>query len=261
MDSIPLTPMVKKRLSDYVEDALLHYIESSLQQGQTKLPPEVELAQTLAVSRTTLRSALAELEGKGMVFRLHGKGTFINPSFNQAKLNLASTKPLLRLIECSGFSASVRPLYFYASAATPLQQSALRLEEGEPVVRVCRLYEADHVPVVLLIDDIPQKYLPAALTLEQLQTSTFDLIRSAAGIVCVRDEVCISSASSGQMQAYTSGEDLLGCSSALALDSVNFSETGQPVFASKQFFHTDYIRFNLTRTLDVYEQPSAGGRP
>lgn len=79
MDSIPLTPMVKKRLSDYVEDALLHYIESLLQQGRTKLPPEVELAQTLAVSRTTLRSALAELEGKGMVFRLHGKGILYQP--------------------------------------------------------------------------------------------------------------------------------------------------------------------------------------
>jgi DNA-binding FadR family transcriptional regulator len=45
--------------------------------GETRLPPERELCETLGVSRGDLRKALAVLEKDGRIWRHVGKGTFV----------------------------------------------------------------------------------------------------------------------------------------------------------------------------------------
>jgi DNA-binding FadR family transcriptional regulator len=44
-----------------------------------RLPPERDLAQSLGVSRRQLRTALDELEARGVLFRRRGQGTFAAP--------------------------------------------------------------------------------------------------------------------------------------------------------------------------------------
>lgn len=46
-----------------------------------QLPPEPELAKAFGVSRMTIRQALVELEGDGVIVRRRGAGTFVNQSF------------------------------------------------------------------------------------------------------------------------------------------------------------------------------------
>lgn len=59
--------------------ALLSYIaERQLNEGDA-LPPERELAQSLAISRRTLREALARLELDGRIWRGVGRGTYLGP--------------------------------------------------------------------------------------------------------------------------------------------------------------------------------------
>lgn len=245
------TPLVRKKLSDFVEESLTAYIERQLKAGNTKLPAEVELAQALSVSRTTIRRALSDLENRGLIFRIHGKGTFINPSLSQVKMNFSSGQPLLRLIEQCGFQPSSRLLYHLAGEASPFQQSALGLEDGAPVTTICKVFCADEIPVVLVVDDVPGELL-AACPEEELGESTFDLLRRYAGVLCVRDEVRISAADSGSLLAYSGGSRVLDCEAALALDVVNYSDGNAPVFMSRQFFNTGCIKFHMTRLLDVY---------
>ena len=45
----------------------------------TSLPPERQLAEQLGTSRTTLRKALAELAGEGVLRRTQGSGNFVAP--------------------------------------------------------------------------------------------------------------------------------------------------------------------------------------
>jgi len=66
-------------------ERLTRQLMSNLADGSLKpgdaLPTEVELAERLAISRTTVRQAFAELERRGVIRRVRGKGTFINETY------------------------------------------------------------------------------------------------------------------------------------------------------------------------------------
>ncbi len=75
-----MKPILKKTLAVDAKEALYTYISEMDMSVSTKLPPEVELAAGLGVSRVTLRRALSELEYDGVLLRIHGKGTLVNPT-------------------------------------------------------------------------------------------------------------------------------------------------------------------------------------
>ena len=58
--------------------ALAQMMESGELPIGSQLPPENQLAEMLAISRSTLREALSHLETYGMVIRKQGKGTFVS---------------------------------------------------------------------------------------------------------------------------------------------------------------------------------------
>ncbi|MFE4545459.1 GntR family transcriptional regulator [Arthrobacter sp. NPDC056727] len=52
-------------------------VECGTLKGGAELPPEVEVARQLKVSRNTVRNAWAYLEKKGLVIRRQGSGTIV----------------------------------------------------------------------------------------------------------------------------------------------------------------------------------------
>ena len=63
-------------------------------QGGDRLPPERELAGLLSIGRTSLRSALAELEAEGRIWRHVGQGTFVSRSSDsQVNTTMVLTPP------------------------------------------------------------------------------------------------------------------------------------------------------------------------
>lgn len=57
---------------------LLEQLRNGIWQDTDHLPPELELANRLNVSRTVVRDALSELERAGYIERVRGIGTVIN---------------------------------------------------------------------------------------------------------------------------------------------------------------------------------------
>lgn len=74
--------MIKKvNLMLELDDAtrLRKYIETLLQNGEQRLPPEPKLSEVIGCSRGRLRTLLKYLEDEGVIWRHVGKGTFIGP--------------------------------------------------------------------------------------------------------------------------------------------------------------------------------------
>ena len=73
------TPIKPKRIADEIAAQIQSLILRGVLQPGQKLPPERELAQWLNVSRTSLRDALNDLQGRGLVETQRGNRTFVRP--------------------------------------------------------------------------------------------------------------------------------------------------------------------------------------
>jgi GntR family transcriptional regulator of arabinose operon len=73
------------RLPKYerLKNSFIAAIESGRLRPGDALPPEKALAQSFGVARNTIRQALQELERRGMLQRIHGRGTFVDKNARQ----------------------------------------------------------------------------------------------------------------------------------------------------------------------------------
>jgi DNA-binding GntR family transcriptional regulator len=83
-------------LSSSIRDGIRARIEDGLWTG--RIPSEPELVKLFGASRETVRKALAVLEAEGQIYRVHGKGTFVEAavSFNPLSATLSITEELAR---------------------------------------------------------------------------------------------------------------------------------------------------------------------
>lgn len=99
-----LEPLETRTRGVAVLDALADMIERAGLQVGDRLPPEVSLAATLGVGRSTIREALNRWEGLGIIRRRRGDGTYLAARVQSSK-GLVPTmirlegEALIRLIE------------------------------------------------------------------------------------------------------------------------------------------------------------------
>ncbi|MDE2070364.1 MAG: GntR family transcriptional regulator [Gammaproteobacteria bacterium] len=130
--------------------------------GQT-LPSERDLAEQLAVSRVTVRKALAGLVQDGMLVPRRGAGTFVAERIVKPLSKITSFTEDLR---ARGLNPRSVFLERSLGEVTPEEAMALNLSPGSRVVRLHRLRYAGDAPLAVEHSAIPQSILddPARVT-------------------------------------------------------------------------------------------------
>jgi len=245
-ENMELHPMIKPNLSSSVKNYLYKYIRSLDLGGNTKLPPENELSSNLGVSRVTVRRALDELEKEGIVLRIHGRGTFVNPEALNIQVNLMPGEEFSRLIESCGYKASfevadVRKLIADAEVARILQ-----LEDGEEIYEVEKIFLADGHPAIISIDRFA-----CSLAGDDLKRETVE--GKSGGCFIVRDKIRIETMNRREMEQETVCGQKMECDSVLVFHGINYNQDNKPVIYDTEFYDTKYIKFSLLRVKNVYE--------
>jgi GntR family transcriptional regulator len=149
-----------------------------------ELPTEPELARQLAVSRGTLRQAIAILEHEGLLSRHQGLGTLIVPHSARLRNVLNRNYGITDLVRDTGGKPGTSQLAVATSAAKDDVADKLGIEPGDAVVIVRRVRTADDVPVAYTIDYLPvrtleQRGLDAELLEAQIrdQDSLYAILR------------------------------------------------------------------------------------
>lgn len=124
-----LEPLESRTRGVAVLDALADMVERAGLNIGDRLPPEVSLAATLGVGRSTIREALNRWEGLGIIKRRRGDGTYLSARV-QATRGIAPTmirlegEALLRLIEVRRALENV-VVGLAAANATPAQRQRI----------------------------------------------------------------------------------------------------------------------------------------
>lgn len=132
-----------------------------------KLFSERELTQVYGVSRITVRLALQELEKRGLVYKKHGKGTYVSES-SEVAVDLAQAYSFTEQMRRLGKVPQTTILSFEQVKATDFIAQHLQLNPGEEVFEVERLRLADGLAMMLERTYVPSLLFPD-LTAEKLK--------------------------------------------------------------------------------------------
>lgn len=210
-----------------------------------KLPSEPELAKIMGVSRATLREGMRSFEGRGLIRRRQGVGTFVVPQAKVIESGLEVLESIERRASRIGLSVSMGELVVKDILATPEAAEKLQVEEGTNLTIISRVIYADKRPVAYLTDTLP----PKVLSDEDLKTgftgSVLDYMlkhgRMRLGKSFTDIQAVAASSEIARKLEIQRGDVLLMFAARL------YSESGEIVDFSYSYFLPGYFRFHVVR--------------
>lgn len=125
----------------------------------TKLPSERQLLVKYGVSRNTVRLALQDLEERGLIYRLHGKGTFVSSTFlNQP--NIGGMYSFSEELKRTGQKASTENQSLVLITPDKNIAAQLNLKPTEKAYKLVRLRLANNEPRIFSTSYLPEKIFP-----------------------------------------------------------------------------------------------------
>lgn len=237
-------------LSEKTKKEIRKYIESLDLEKTTKLPREEILAKKLGVSRITVRRALNELSKEGTIFRLHGKGTFINTEALKINVNLNPSKEYEQMIKSSGYKASVEILNVSKVKNDKKLAEILSIPQHEEILVVEKLFYADKNPCIYCIDRVPIHLLGGDMEKDKFYKSTYQLIKDHSDNVVVWDKIELSTVTFDD-ENLSKYKDIFNCKSLLSISGINYNKDNQVVLYASEYIDTNYIKFNLIRQRNI----------
>ena len=233
----------QRHLYVQVIERLKKDIDSGVFKENERFPSEFELARTLGVSRATLREALRVLEEEKVIIRKHGVGTFVNPRplFSSGIEQLSSVSSMIS-------DAGMVPgtIFMEVQESNPSEEmiGKFTCEPDDSLVTIKRVRTADGEPVVYCIDHVLSKNLDAGSDV-LLNESIFDSIEKSGRIRIVQAVANI------EPVAYDDeASSILRCGvdiPILVLLQHHYSEEGEMVLYSKNYFRADKFSFHVVR--------------
>ena len=248
-----MLPTIRHSLTDNVKDELMRYIRRMDLSESTKLPSELTIAQNLGVSRITVCRVLGDLEQENVIFRIHGKGTFVNPEALQIKISLNPAQEFHQLIECSGHRPQVKMVRMEQDLICPGIAKKLALAPDAPLLRTEKVYYADEEPAILCFNYFSRAVFAEIPSWEEFEnTSAFFLLRERAGRVMMRDRIEMEAKEISELLPLTDQVKHFNCKALLQFDTINYDQNNQPAMYGLCYYNTNFIRFNLLRNQNIY---------
>ncbi|TFV56073.1 GntR family transcriptional regulator [Geodermatophilus sp. DF01-2] len=216
-----------------------------------RLPPEPELAEQLAVSRTTIRAALQSLERLGVLSRAPGRGTMVRAHVGRESIVLQRLIGFRGLLMERHDDVQVNQRYWLRDHTDEIGTRTLKVPTETPVIVSEKTFVADGHPAIHISDQIPLQYCAPALQ-EQLlsggevpaQDSIFEFSRSWPGreidhtVVELIPAVAPAERTTLQLEDGTPFMRLL---------ETHYNVAGEPVAMSEVHVDDRYVRFNVVR--------------
>jgi GntR family transcriptional regulator len=209
-----------------------------------RLPPERQLAESLGVSRMTVRQALGDLERDGLLRRVVGRagGTFVQEPEDAVSSAVAGTGGVSAELRRLGGATSVEPISAEVEPAGKRVAAALDLKRSEKVVVITRLRLAGGKPLAVERTSLSARRFSDIEDMD-LSGSLYDLMGGGFGLRPVRasERVEVVGARPADARALGVRRD----APLLLVERIGYLEHGTPVEFSRDRFRADRTRLEI----------------
>ncbi len=235
-----------------IKDWIRQQIDSGAWPPGFKLQSEIELANDLAVSRGTLRKALAELADEGLLVRTHGRGTFVaSPVIEQplAERLITFSEDLIS----KGIAFETKVLQQDLVPAHGRLATLFDLPTGSTLFFVRRLRLVDGEPMAVINNYVVYAACPAITTVDLSTVRLFEVLEQHCNLRITHAYRTFQAQKANRVVAAALR---IPCHEAVMYgEQLSFLADGSPVEFSEFWLRGD--RFKLAATVQRAAPPAA----
>ena len=162
-----IEPLSPTPLYAQIREILRSRVLDGSYQPHQQMPSESEMMAAFNVSRITVRQALGDLQNEGLIFRIHGKGTFVSKP--KAFQDLGRLQGFGEAMRQMGYETFARVVSLRQVMPTPQVQERLQLPKRAKVTELQRVRFLNREPISLDVTYLPTS-IGARLAKEDLAT-------------------------------------------------------------------------------------------
>jgi DNA-binding GntR family transcriptional regulator len=210
-----------------------------------KIPSESSLMDDLQVSRSTLREGLQLLEEEHILRTKHGTGRFLITQPVDYKFDITHLQSASEMLADYGLHPNSRLVTMNEIPADAQIAARLNILPEDLVLNLERVWYAENIPVICSVDFVPKYCLTMECNPVRLNGSLTKFLSEECGIHLDHARSTI--------KAIVSDSFLMrvGLSNSrvpwILLEQVNYDQDGRAVIYSKDYHHSEYITFNVSR--------------
>ena len=224
-----------------IKDALRSRILDGTYAPLGQVPSEHALCAQFGVSRITVRQALGDLQKEGLLYKIHGKGTFVSKP--KAVQDVTALQGFAEAMSSMGHEIVNQLRAFRLVPADRLTAEHLRLDEGTPVTEIHRVRFLNREPISLELTWLPE---PLGAQLAQADLAARDIflvLENDCGVSLGHAEIAIDA-----IVADAAIVDTLHCdegSPVLHVERTTHDTAGRPIDYEHLYFRGDALRYRF----------------
>lgn len=229
----PLYTQIKNELRQRI-------LDGSYQPHQ-QLPSENELIRHFGVSRITVRQALGDLQQEGLIFRIHGKGSFVSKP--KAFQELHQLQGFGEAMAKMGFETFNRVISLRTLVPTPAVAERLRLHADDPVVEIRRVRFLNREPISLDVSYFAQDLGERLGRADLARRDIFSLLENEfnlpLGMAELRVEAILADPQLSEHLQVPEGSPIL------RLERITHTADGLPIDFEYLYYRGDAFQYRL----------------
>jgi GntR family transcriptional regulator len=236
-----------------IKDILRTQILDGSYTTHQQMPSEAEMMRTFGVSRITIRQALGDLQKEGLIFRIHGKGTFVSKP--KAFQDLTRLQGFGEAMSGMGHETCSRLIGARLVPADKVVAARLALPEGTMVSELRRLRFLDRGPISLDVSYLPADIGERLAGADLASRDVFLILENDFGLALTHAELKIEAVLADDALAT-----LLRVpegSPVLRIERLTYTDGQRPLDFEYLYYRGDAFQYRLT----IERGPASRARP
>ena len=234
----PLSPIP---LYSQLKELLRSGILDGTYPAHSRMPSESELGTIYQVSRITVRQALSDLHKEGLIFKIHGKGTFVAKP--KAFQNVSKLQGLSEAMSQMGYEVINQLLSFRFVKADSQIASRLKISEGTKIAEIKRIRLINREPVSLEITYVPQLIGEQLEKADLITRDIFLILENDCGVALGHAELAIDAVSaSGEL---IEALNIVEGAPLMRIERLTHSAEGTPIDFENLYYRGDAFQYRL----------------